>query len=181
MDVLLKAADALRGLVSDVEHSNGVDVSAHLEALKGIISRQAQPSAQASVEKVVEFDGPDGFKLHTTELTLKAQRTIGHQLYIVDLDLIADIEKKGRTPLDLVREMTAFSELLDSQVPLDDLGGLDDAALPPRMRFLALLGSIIEDVDMLAAATPRGARPGEVCHAVFGGRHSAFTGQRSAA
>ena len=150
-DVLLKAADALRGLVANVTQSNGTNVSAHLEALRGIINRKAQPSAQASVDKVVEFEGPDGLRLQTTELTLNAQQTIGHRLYLVDLDLLTDVEQKGRTPLDLLRDMTTYSELLDSQVALDDLGGLD-SDLPPKMRFLALLGSIIEDADMLAAA-----------------------------
>lgn len=51
VDVMLKAADRLRGLVLDASHSNDVDVTAHVEALNEIasgtrpVSAEPQPSA----------------------------------------------------------------------------------------------------------------------------------------
>lgn len=46
-DVLLRAADTLRGMVDDIDHSNDVDIAAHVVALQTIVSG-ANVSAEAS-------------------------------------------------------------------------------------------------------------------------------------
>ncbi len=50
-DVLLRAADRLRGMIEDVEHSNEVDVSQHVAELRAVASGEATsaPPVQAGV------------------------------------------------------------------------------------------------------------------------------------
>src|SRR5208282_4204232 len=38
VDIMLKAADKLRAMIDDVEHSNDADIGMHLEALEGVIA-----------------------------------------------------------------------------------------------------------------------------------------------
>jgi len=61
VDVMLKAADALAGLINDIENSNTVDVSAHITLLNEIFEGEgkATPAEAASVESSVpEVDLP---------------------------------------------------------------------------------------------------------------------------
>lgn len=52
VDVMLKGADALSGLINDIENSNSVDVSAHIILLNEIFEREDSSStAQASLDR----------------------------------------------------------------------------------------------------------------------------------
>jgi two-component system chemotaxis sensor kinase CheA len=53
IDTLLRAADALRGLIADVARSNGADIAAHVAALQGMIEGNTAPAVQASLQQTV--------------------------------------------------------------------------------------------------------------------------------
>ncbi len=151
IDVLLKAADVLRGMINVAEQSNGTDVSAHVTALKRIIEGGTTPAVQTSMKQTTEIPGPGGIVLRVTEHVLATQRTIGHRLYLVSIDLISEVEAKGMTPLAWVKGLLSFAELLDSRLDLVDGGGLD-SELPGAMRFVALIGTVLEDPEIVATA-----------------------------
>lgn len=50
-DALLKAADALRRMVEDIEHSNEVDISAHLAALEEVVGQLIQAESSDAAEE----------------------------------------------------------------------------------------------------------------------------------
>jgi two-component system, chemotaxis family, sensor kinase CheA len=52
IDIILKASDALRKLIEDVDHSNTVDVSAHIAALRVIAAEAAKPAAATTAAPV---------------------------------------------------------------------------------------------------------------------------------
>ncbi|NOY43769.1 MAG: hybrid sensor histidine kinase/response regulator [Planctomycetes bacterium] len=50
IDVMLRAADKLQGLINDIQNSNSVDVSGHIKALEAIASGQTSEPAEATQE-----------------------------------------------------------------------------------------------------------------------------------
>lgn len=151
IDVLLRAADVLRGMINAAESSNGTNVSEHVAALKRIIEGGTTPAVQTSMKQTLEVVGPGRTVLRVTEHVLATQRTIGHRLYLVSIDLISEVEAKGMTPLSWVKGLLSFAELLDSRLDLVESGGLD-SELPCAMRFVALIGTVLEDVEIVATA-----------------------------
>jgi len=49
IDTMLRAADELQGLINDVENSNDVDVSEHVQALEAVAASQAESAVETSV------------------------------------------------------------------------------------------------------------------------------------
>lgn len=150
-DVLLRAADALRGLISNLEISNDTDISAHIAALGEIITGQTAPEAQGNVDATLEFRTRRDVTLRTSRAMLDAQHRVGNRVYALDVDLIGDVEDRGRTPLDLVKDILTYGELLDAQMSSEGLGSFDEPA-PEVVSFSALVGSVLEDPAMLAEA-----------------------------
>ncbi len=56
IDTMLQAADQLQGLINDVENSNDIDVSEHVQALEAVAAGEASsaPNSEAAPEAVVE-------------------------------------------------------------------------------------------------------------------------------
>jgi len=147
VDVLLRAADALRGLLNDIDQSNGADVSAHVEALKCIVSEKSGPAVAASVEQTVSVGGPVVRGFEVSESCLRAFRNSGSHLYVLTVDLISDVQEKGKTPLDLVREIVGLGELVESRLETEALGDLE-ADLPDALPFSVLVATVLEP-DMM--------------------------------
>ncbi len=82
-DVLLRAADRLRGMIEDVEHSNEVDVSGHVAELRAVASGETE-FAPPLAEPVPT--GPD------------EMADADRQLQVVE-DLVAQAGTDGRTPI----------------------------------------------------------------------------------
>ncbi len=58
INTLLKATDRLKGLLDEIDDSNGQDVSEHLVALERILSGEAESAAAASVSAVASTQTP---------------------------------------------------------------------------------------------------------------------------
>jgi two-component system chemotaxis sensor kinase CheA len=149
IDTLLRAADALRGLIADVGQSNDVDPAAHVAALQGIIAGHTAPAVQASLQQTVLVPTGTGESLQISAHTLAVQQQLGHRLHVVECDLISDIQDKGRTPLALVRDLLSVGELLDSRLCCEDGGDLDHN-MPGAMRFAVLIATGLDDVGLVA-------------------------------
>lgn len=151
VDVLLRAADALRGLINDIDHSNEVDVSTHVSALKRVIEGQASPAAQSNMSQTMTLAGPEGHGLHLTRQMLDTQNNRGQRLYVVDFDLIRDVQEKSKTPLALLKDLLTYGELLDSSMDHANWGSLEKG-LPSQMRFVVLFGTMLEEAELVATA-----------------------------
>ncbi len=150
VDLLLRAADALRNMINSVETSNETDVSALVTALKNVIAGGTSTDTQKKMQRTVAVgEGTHSFVV--TEHLLASQKAMGNQLYVIDFDLITDVEKKGKKPLDLVRELISCGELLDSRICQDAWGGLEDP-LPESIRFMVLLGTVLDSRAMVSQA-----------------------------
>jgi len=147
IDALLKAVDRLRGLLNNVSQSNEVDVSEHVAALKQVITGQASPEVCRSMERSVQV-GRESSPFQVSEHTLQTQKRLGNQLFILEFDLIADVENRGRTPLSLINNLLSLGELIETRLDHSSWGGLD-SLIPDKVHFVTLLGTVV-DADMLA-------------------------------
>jgi len=150
VDLLLRAADTLRNMIHNVETSNETDVSAFVAELKNVIAGGTSSDTRRKMQHTVAV-GEGAHSFVVTEHLLAGQKAMGNQLYIIDFDLIADVERKGKKPLDLVRELISCGELLDSRICQDAWGGLEDP-LPESIRFMVLLGTVLDSRAMVSQA-----------------------------
>ncbi|WDN88151.1 hypothetical protein BuS5_01119 [Desulfosarcina sp. BuS5] len=94
INILLLASDALRNLINDVFNSNDIDISEHLDALRGILAGSLPEEEKESVENIVDISFPNGRSVFSvTEYGIAAPRKEGKFIYLVEYDLIWGVQK----------------------------------------------------------------------------------------
>ncbi len=147
---LLISSDTLRDLLSNASTSNDADISSHIQALTVIALGCLPEEEKESVSKVVEIglrDDKNFFKV--SEYDISRAEKEGKHIYIVEFDLIHDVHKKNKTPLNLISELIKGGTILDCRVDIEAVGFLEDDKIYNRLPFIVLLASIL-DQDMIS-------------------------------
>ncbi len=154
ISVLLESFDLLNSLINDATNSNEVDVSEQIAAL-----RNAADSSVTNAEKkipgddndsdIIKIGTPDRPELFTINKTELAQNLKGgNNLYILEYDMIKDIEKKDKIPLDVINDLIQTGNFFDSKVDTEKVGRLEDNQEDMHIPFYALFATIM-DKDIL--------------------------------
>lgn len=141
---LLAGFDRLLGLVEAAPTSDGEDISAMLASLSGLTAEHLSPQQLAQAAATIPVSLPGGDVLFTEdELSLRQALSGGKNLYLVEYDLIHDVQARGKTPLDIITTMEASGLIVDCRM---DLAGVGDLDAPPinRIPFFVLFASIVE-------------------------------------
>ena len=145
INILLLAFDKLRDLISNVGQSDEIDISEHTVALTELTTASLTPEARQSVSKMVDICLPDGKSVFTLpEFDISRARKGGKFIYLIEYDFIHDVHRKGKTPLDILKEMQKSGIILESKVDISAVGLLEDDPPANSLPFLVLFASIIE-------------------------------------
>ncbi len=151
VNILLLASDTVRNMINDVFNSNDMDIAEHLDALRGILTGVLPEEKKESVEKLVEISLPGGRNCFSiTEYGLAVPREEGKFIYLVEYDLIHDVHRKEKNPLDVLHEMQQCGEILDSKIDLEAVGPLEEEGFSSRIPFLVLFATILKPADINA-------------------------------
>ncbi len=149
VSVLLAATDLLTAMISDVTTSNDVDITTHVNNLKDILEDSVEEEDKPSLEAFIHIGTsvqPELFTVNKFEHETALKQ--GKNIFIIEYDLIADIEEKGKTPLEIIGELQQTGELFDSFVDIASVGGLDSKESTLRIPLYILYGTIME-VELL--------------------------------
>ncbi|MFZ5806157.1 MAG: chemotaxis protein CheW [Verrucomicrobiota bacterium] len=130
VDALLFSTDKLRLMISDPEHSAEQSIKEEMNSL--------QAQLQNPSEQKEESKGPEPFStkeaadpLHVLQdldsYLLKDAIKTGRQIYLVRLFTKKDIDKKKKTPLDVLKEIESFGEFLECYTDISSIDGLENA------------------------------------------------------
>jgi len=127
INVLLMAFDRLRELLNNYQTSHLSDISEILVALAGIVSANLEPSKKESLIRTVKVAAP-GVKtvLNIPEFDFERAKNNNHYLYLIEYDLIDDIQRKGKRPLDVLYLLNNSGSIIESVFDLEGAGTLDD-------------------------------------------------------
>lgn len=141
---LLTGFDRLLALVERGPQSDAEDIGELLAALSGVAEEHftTEQRAQAAAKAVIALPGGAG-AFTADELSLRQAVHGGKNLYLVEYDLIHDVQARGKTPLDVITTMESSGLIVDCRMELSAVGDLD---APPvnRIPFYVLYASIVE-------------------------------------
>lgn len=145
ISVLLKGFDKLETLLKNIETSNDVDVSDHIAALENITKSSLPEAQQDMVSEIVDIVLEDGRIFQQVSLyEIEKYKAEGKNLFLVEYDLINDIQRKGKNPIDVLNTLQKTGTIVDSRIDFDSVGTLDNTTVPSRIPFQVLFASIIE-------------------------------------
>ncbi len=151
VNIVLLAFDKLRDLISNVAESNDAYIDDHVAALTAAASANLEGEEKASVDRLVEVADRRGrVVFEVAEFDLLQNKKGGKNLYLLEFDLIHDVQRKNKTIFDILKGMDSTGVILDLKVDFEAVGTLEDDDFSNRIPFFVLFGSIIED-DIMPA------------------------------
>lgn len=144
VNVILAAFDKLGELVEDIQNSDQMDISGHVESLRHLVTAHLPKEQQTLVTSTRPLGLPGGGTIfNVSEHDLRQSRKGGNFIYLVEYDLIHDVHKQGKTPLDLMRFLEKSGLILDCRMDISQMGDLDQE-LSNRIPFFILYATILE-------------------------------------
>jgi two-component system chemotaxis sensor kinase CheA len=151
VNIVLLAFDKLRDMIVNVAESEDAYIDDHIAALTAATSANLKGEEKASVDRRVEIaDSRGRIVFEVPEFDLVQNRKGGKNLYLLEFDLIHDVQRKGKTIFDILKCMDSTGVVLDLKVDFEAVGTLEDDGFSNRIPLYVLFGSIIED-DIMPA------------------------------
>ncbi len=145
ISVLLKGFDELENLLNNIEISNEMDISGHISALEGITQETAPQEQAETASEVVDIRLKDGRTFYRVSRDdLEQHKAEGKNLFLVEYDLIRDIQQKNKPLIDVLNNLMKTGTIVDARVDFDAVGTLEDGSGPASIPFQILFASIIE-------------------------------------
>ncbi|TVM16884.1 hypothetical protein DPQ33_10750 [Oceanidesulfovibrio indonesiensis] len=149
-EAVVASLDRIAELVDDIAASESADTEALVSALTSLVSASLPPERHASLAKTRRVVLPDDrVAFEIPEHDLIQARKGGNFLYLVEYDLIADVHRKHKTPLDLLNFLEKSGLLLDCKMDIAAVGTLDDE-ITRRIPLYVLYATILEE-DLVRA------------------------------
>ncbi len=144
INTILKAFDKLRFMIDDIENSEAIDIDEHIVSLVGIATASLPNDQKESVLDIVDVLLPDGKKfMQAPQFDIEQAKKEGKFIYLVEYDLIHDIQRKNRLPLEVLKSLVNSGTIIQSMIDVKSVGTLDND-IPNKIPFYILFASVIE-------------------------------------
>lgn len=145
ISVLLKGFDKLETLLNNIDTSNEVDITEHVTALEDITKSSLPEEQQDMVSELVDIVLNDGRSFQQVSLyEIEKYKAEGKNLFLVEYDLINDIQRKDKNPIEVLNNLQKTGTIVDSRIDFESVGTLTEETGPSRIPFQVLFASIIE-------------------------------------
>ncbi|MFN8812176.1 MAG: chemotaxis protein CheW [Acidobacteriota bacterium] len=155
--VLLLAFDQLRLMLADWATSNEVDISEFVSALSSLTASSLPEHERDSLERTVSLPVPGASRLiEVGAFDLAQARRGGRSIYLVEYDLIRDLQRKNRSPMEMISKLSRCGTILEARCDFEGIGTLDDEPVS-SIAFEILYASALEPelINDLLEALPR--------------------------
>lgn len=148
VSILLMAFDKLRELTENYRDSNLADIAEFVSALTNLTANHLDIAQKLVMDQKVSIATPTpGRLIQTTALDLNLARKGAKTLYLVEYDLIHDVQRRGKTPLDVFRDLAQCGTMLETVVDFESVGTLEDE--PSTKLLLEVLYSTVLEPDLV--------------------------------
>ncbi len=151
ISVLLEGSDLLRRMVLQPEITDLLDITSPIESCQKIVDGD-DVIGDAFNSETVEIKDPSGLVLFTVSqndlVTAQEVDGGGNYIYLVKYDLYKDIEDKGRTPQQVVKEYLQLTYFIDSYTDFSQIGTLDTLDGRGNLPFYVLCATVMDPLIM---------------------------------
>ena len=145
VNILLLASDTLRNMLDNVEASNSMDIEEHVNALIALTTNVTEEEIEKERDENIDIIFDDGRMVFTiSSADLSGSRKKGQFIYLVEFDLVQDVDKKDINTTELLKKLSESGTILSSKVDVKSVGNLDDISTVNKLPFMILFGTILE-------------------------------------
>ncbi len=146
--ILLLAFDKLRELIANHRQSNDANIDEFVGALVSLTTGSLPAAERNSLTELVDVEVADGAKhIQVSAFDLIQARKGGKFIYLIEYDLIHDIERRGQTPWEVFKRLMGCGAILETLLDMDSAGTLEDDS--SNRLLLEVLYATVFEPDML--------------------------------
>jgi two-component system, chemotaxis family, sensor kinase CheA len=142
-NILLIGFDALRELINNAEASDTIDVTVAMQSLEQLTASYLPASQKKALAEEVDLSPADGTApVRLQAIDIERARETGRHIYLLEMDLMHDIERKGKNILRVFEDLYATGEIVDFFPDLAAVGTLDGPisnTIPMKMVFSTVI------------------------------------------
>jgi two-component system, chemotaxis family, sensor kinase CheA len=152
VSILLMAFDKLRELIQNHTVSNQADIEEFVSALTALTADHLPADQKQSLtEQVVVCVTGAQREVHTSAFDLNQARRGGKCIYLIQYDLIHDIQRQGKTPWQVFKGLMKCGLILETTLDLDSAGTLEDE--PTNTLMLEVLYASVLGPEIIGEVT----------------------------
>jgi two-component system, chemotaxis family, sensor kinase CheA len=127
INILLMGFDRLRELIYNPQESHKSDNQELIESLNALTTAYLPENQKGSLLKQIGLTPHSGGPLiHVTEFDLSRAEKHDEYVYLVEIDLIHDVQRLGKTPWEVFKDLQATGEIIECAFNFAAVGTLDD-------------------------------------------------------
>jgi len=148
ISILLTAFDKLRELIAGHRESNQAEIGEFVDALTSLAAGSLPADRRNSLTEQVAMPlaGP-GRRIEISAFDLTQARRGGKCIYLIEYDLIHDVQRRGKTPWEVFRRLIQSGTILETVFDLDSAGALEDE--PSNRLMLEVLYATVLEPDLI--------------------------------
>ncbi len=145
INTLLSAYDRLGELIDNSDHSNEMEIEDHIQKLENSVSGSLPPEEKPTLKAELIITHPShDLSFSVKEFDINQAQQGGKQLYILDFDLIRDVHKQKKTPIDIISLLQDSGIIIDVKTAVSAAGDLFSDIAEPAIPMCVLFASIVE-------------------------------------
>jgi two-component system chemotaxis sensor kinase CheA len=150
---ILEAFDRLKDLIENSAESNKMEIAPWVEKLEKITKENLADEEKDSIDERMDITSPDGrITFNITKFDYNHAIKGNNILYILEYDLIHDVQRQDKTPLDVIQLLDDIGVIVDIIVGVAQVGTLDDEPTEVTLPMFTLFSTIVED-DLIGSVT----------------------------
>ena len=148
VSILLMAFDKLRDLIGNHRESNQVEIGEFVSALTALTAGSLPADQKSSLTEQVEMQLPEPDRhIQISAFDLTQARRGAKSIYLIEYDLIHDVQRRGKTPWEVFKTLIQCGTILETAFDLDSAGTLDDE--PSNRLMLEVLYATVLEPDLV--------------------------------
>lgn len=148
-NILLAGFDKLREMINNTGESDNIDIADLVVSLTGLASSYLPQEQKATLNQNITLDVKgESSKVTIPHVDFERAKRSGQYIYLIDMDLIHDVERQGKNVLSVFKDFEATGEILDLSLDFEQAGTLDGPVgnqLPLRLVFATIASPDIID------------------------------------
>lgn len=145
INILLISFDKLRELVNAPQESNDADVSEFIESLVSLTQSGLPQEKKETIRRMVDVCLPSGRPvIQIPEYDYQKTVENNHYIYLVEYDLIHDLQSRGKAPLEFFRSLVGTGTIEETVTDYEAVGNLEDPGEIHRIPVYFLFSTIIK-------------------------------------
>lgn len=155
INILLNSFDTLRTMINNPDEMDSVNINPQVSALQDIVDYSLIEGERGAYTRTTRLSTQSGsISIDMPEIDLKTAEKDFQYIYLIEYDMLHDIEQRGKSSLDMLKSLSKMGIIVDTLFDIGSVGTLEDD--PVNSIVVKLVYRTVIEPDLIETAVEVG-------------------------